>query len=116
MCDSSHEAAKVIKTPNRRKPVSKSARRAEEKNAEAPIAEDSIAVGSIVVAAPIAEVPTISEIMVSSSGNRPLQGTRLFVRIAIKRSLGESMIRQPVTPAALQPSPIAMVRHCFPQA
>ena len=26
------------------------------------------------------------------------------------------MIRQPVTPAALQPKPIAMVRACFPQA
>ena len=49
-------------------------------------------------------------------GKRPLQGTRELVRIAISRSLGESMIRQPTTPAALQPKPIAMVRHCFPQA
>ena len=57
-----------------------------------------------------------SEIMAVSRGNRPLQGTRLLVRMAMSRSLGESMIRQPVTPAALQPSPMAMVRHCLPQA
>ena len=48
-------------------------------------------------------------------GNRPLQGTKLLVMVAIRRSLGESMIRQPTTPAALQPKPIAMVRACLPQ-
>ena len=54
--------------------------------------------------------------MVSSRGNRPLQGMRLLVRMAMSRSLGESMILHPTTPAALQPRPMAMVRHCCPQA
>ena len=57
-----------------------------------------------------------SVIRVTRAGRRPLQGTKLLVRMAMSRSLGESMIRQPVTPAALQPKPIAMVRACFPQA
>ena len=48
-------------------------------------------------------------------GNRPLQGTKLLVIIAINRSLGESIIRQPVTPTALQPNPIHIVSACFPQ-
>ena len=56
------------------------------------------------------------EIIVINSGNLPLQGIKLLVKIAIIRSRGESMIRHPVTPAALHPSPMAMVRHCFPQA
>lgn len=43
-------------------------------------------------------------------GNLPLQGTKLFVSIAISLSLGESIMRQPVTPAALQPSPMHMDR------
>ena len=46
-------------------------------------------------------------------GNRPLQGTKLFVMVAISRSLGESIILQAITPAALQPKPIHMVRACF---
>ena len=49
-------------------------------------------------------------------GKRPLQGTKAFVRIAMSRSLFESIIRQPTTPAALQPSPMHMQRLCFPQA
>ena len=49
-------------------------------------------------------------------GNLPLQGTKLLVRIASSRSLGESMMRHPVTPAALQPKPMHMVRLCLPQA
>ena len=49
-------------------------------------------------------------------GNLPLQGTKLFVSMAKSRSLGESMILQPTTPAALQPKPIHMVNDCFPQA
>lgn len=49
-------------------------------------------------------------------GNRPLQGTKLFVMVAISRSLGESIILQAITPAALQPKPIHMVRACFPWA
>ena len=48
-------------------------------------------------------------------GNFPLQGTREAVSMAMSRSLGLSMIRQPVTPQALQPRDIHMVRHCLPQ-
>ncbi len=57
-----------------------------------------------------------------SVGKRPLQGTRQFVSMAMSRSLGDSIIRQAVTPAALQPKPMHMVRalsgcevqfHCF---
>ena len=55
------------------------------------------------------------EIIAIKVGKRPLQGTRLLVRMAISRSLGESMIRHPTTPAALQPNPMAMVKACFPQ-
>lgn len=39
-------------------------------------------------------------------GKRPLQGTKLLVIMAINRSLGESMIRHPTIPAALQPNPM----------
>ena len=49
-------------------------------------------------------------------GNRPLQGTKLLVIIAINRSLGESIILQAITPAALHPNPIHIVRACFPWA
>nr|WP_330373718.1 hypothetical protein [Robinsoniella peoriensis] len=42
-------------------------------------------------------------------GSLPLQGTKLLVIIAMKRSLGESIIRQPMIPAALQPNPMHMV-------
>ena len=41
-------------------------------------------------------------------GNRPLHGTKVFVRMASSRSRGESMIRQPMTPAALHPNPMHM--------
>lgn len=51
-----------------------------------------------------------------SAGNLPLHGTKEFVKIAINLSLGESIIRQPVTPAALHPKPIHILRACFPQA
>ena len=51
-----------------------------------------------------------------SIGRRPLQGTKLLVSMAIRRSRGESIIRQPTTPAALQPKPIHVVSACFPQA
>ena len=51
-----------------------------------------------------------------SVGKRPLQGTKLFVRIATSRSRGESMTRVAITPAALQPKPIAMVSACLPCA
>ena len=49
-------------------------------------------------------------------GNRPLQGTKLLVMVAISRSRGESIMRQPTTPAALQPKPMHMVSACLPQA
>lgn len=55
-------------------------------------------------------------ITVISNGNLPLQGTRLFVSIAISFSRLESIILQPVTPTALQPSPIHIVSACLPQA
>ena len=49
-------------------------------------------------------------------GKRPLQGTKLLVIIAISRSLGDSIILHPITPAALHPNPIHIVRHCLPCA
>ena len=53
---------------------------------------------------------------VISVGYLPLQGIKLLVSIASKRSRFESIILQPVTPAALQPSPIHIQSDCFPQA
>ena len=47
-------------------------------------------------------------------GNLPLQGTKTLVKIAISRSLLESIILAPVTPTALQPNPIAIVNACLP--
>ena len=41
-------------------------------------------------------------------GKRPLHGTKLFVSMASSRSRGESIIRHPTTPAALQPKPMHM--------
>ena len=40
----------------------------------------------------------------------------VYKRQASMRSRGESMIRQPVTPAALQPKPMHIVSACLPQA
>jgi hypothetical protein len=54
--------------------------------------------------------------MAISVGNRPLQGTKLLVRMAISRSRGESMILQPITPQALHPKPIHMLSDCLPCA
>lgn len=48
------------------------------------------------------------EITAIRVGNLPLQGTKLLVKIAIKRSRGESIILQPTIPAALQPNPMHM--------
>ena len=48
-------------------------------------------------------------------GNRPLQGTKVFVMVAINRSLGESIMRQLTTPAALHPNPMHIVNACLPQ-
>ena len=55
------------------------------------------------------------EIRAIRRGNRPLQGITALVIMAIKRSFLVSMIRQPVTPTALQPKPIHIVKACFPQ-
>lgn len=43
-----------------------------------------------------------------------MQGTKLLVKMAISLSLGESMIRHPTQPAALQPNPMHMVIICLP--
>ena len=43
-----------------------------------------------------------------------LHGTKLFVKIAISLSLGESIILHPVTPHALHPKPMHIVIICFP--
>ena len=53
-------------------------------------------------------------IMAIRVGNLPLQGTKLLVSMAMRRSLGDSMIRQPVTPQALHPKPMHIVSDCFP--
>ena len=53
--------------------------------------------------------------MLLKKGIFRLQGTKLLVKIAIKRSRGESIILQPTTPAALQPKPIHIVNACFPE-
>lgn len=68
---------------------------------------------SIPISAPVeARLPNPrQERSARSTGKRPLHGTREFVSIAIRRSRGESIMRQPVTPAALHPSPMSMVRE-----
>lgn len=64
------------------------------------------------------EIPAVKKIKIKAIrvGNFPLQGMKLLVIIAIRRSLGDSIIRQPITPHALHPSPIHMVRDCLPCA
>ena len=60
-------------------------------------------------------VPAIKIVAMDiKNGNLPLQGTKLFVKIAISLSLGESIILQPTTPAALQPKPMHIVIICLP--
>ena len=54
---------------------------------------------------PSADAAKNMVIMLIIAGNLPLHGTRLFVIIAIRRSRGLSIIRQPVTPTAVQPNP-----------
>ncbi len=54
------------------------------------------------------------EIIEINIGKRPLQGTKEFVKIAVNRSLSESIILLPVTPAALHPKPIQIVNACLP--
>ena len=96
VADSSREAAKVMATPSSSARVSSSARSASPPAPALP-AKNSV----------------MTEIRV---GKRPLQGTKLLVMTAMSRSRGESMIRQPATPAALQPKPMHMVSACLPQA
>lgn len=81
------ETKKVMQTPSRMKPVSRIADPADWANPP--------------------DTPTKNiDKMAISVGKRPLQGTKLFVIIAISRSRGESMIRQPTIPAALHPNPM----------
>ena len=97
VADKRRVAMKVSPTPSNITPVSS---RAERTEAPSPPA-----------------VPTKNMVrMAIRVGKRPLQGTKLLVSTASSRSRGESMIRQPTTPAALQPKPMAVVRACFPQA
>lgn len=91
------ETKKVMQTPSRMKPVSRIADPADWANPP--------------------DTPTKNiDKMAISVGKRPLQGTKLFVIIAISRSRGESMIRQPTIPAALHPNPMHIVRLCLPHA
>lgn len=54
------------------------------------------------------------EIIAIKEGNLPLQGENIFVKIAISFSFFDSIILQPITPQALQPYPIHIVKACFP--
>jgi hypothetical protein len=63
-----------------------------------------------------ASVPRNTEAMRICVGHLPLQREKLLVMMAMRRSLGLSMIRVATTPAALQPKPMHMVKACFPWA
>ena len=64
---------------------------------------------------PLITAPAIKILaIVIKKGNLPLQGINAFVSIAISFSLGESIILQPVTPAALHPNPMHIVSACLP--
>jgi hypothetical protein len=54
------------------------------------------------------------DVIAIRAGSLPLQGIILFVTIAVARSFSDSIILHPVTPQALHPNPIAIVRACFP--
>lgn len=56
-----------------------------------------------------------SVVRYSKAGSRLLHGTKEFVRMAIRRSRGESMTAAWETPEALQTKPMAVDRHCFVQ-
>jgi hypothetical protein len=49
-------------------------------------------------------------------GKRPLQGTKALVTMAMSRSRGLWMIRHPMTPQALHPNPMHIVKLCLPWA
>ena len=84
VAERSLDTANVIATPNMITPASSTAERIDLCPASEPIKN--------------------MEIITIRVGNRPLQGTKLFVIIAISLSRGESIIRHPITPAALQPN------------
>lgn len=54
------------------------------------------------------------EIIAIRVGNLPLQGENTLVRIAISFSFFDWIILHPITPHALQPYPMHIVRDCFP--
>ena len=92
--DSRRETSRVMPTPSRMTRVSPRAERKEEAKPPA--------------------VPTKNMVMMAIRvGNRPLQGTKLLVIVAMSRSLGESMMRQPTTPAALQPKPMHITKEIY---
>lgn len=95
--ESSRETRKVMATPSTITPTSSSADTTDCRGAITLPAKNMVINAMIV-------------------GNLPLQGAKLLVKIAISRSRGESMMRQPMTPAALHPKPIQIVSACFPQA
>ncbi|MNE51143.1 hypothetical protein D3C80_1457550 [compost metagenome] len=65
--------------------------------------------------APVEAAPTMNmEASRIRVGHRPLHGTKLLVRIASIRSLGDSMMRVERMAAALQPKPIDIVKACLP--
>lgn len=88
--DNSFDTTKVAATPNKITSISISA-----------VASDV----NGAITTPAKKI-VISDIM---AGNLPLHGTKELVIMAINRSRGESIIRHPVTPQALQPKPIHMV-------
>ena len=78
-----------MRIPSRISPVRKTAERAVEKS-------------------PVDDPKKNMVIIEIKVGNLPLQGTKLLVRMAMSLSRSESMIRQPITPAALHPKPMHM--------
>lgn len=56
-----------------------------------------------------------SVVRYSKTGSCLLHGTKELVRMAIRRSRGDSISADWEIPAALQTKPMAVVRHCFVQ-
>ena len=77
------------------------------------ITPDRMAADNMEEKAPVAPPTKNMVIMAIMVGNRPLHGTKLLVIMAISRSLGESMIRQPIIPAALHPNPMHMTAEIY---
>ncbi len=94
VADNSFDMRSVIKIPRMITPDRIAADNTEENAPEAPPTKNMV----------------IMAIMV---GKRPLHGTKLLVIMAISRSLGESMIRQPMIPAALHPNPMHMTAEIY---